>query len=144
MGKRWKKRQFEFESTSLSATHNIHLVNTSQRSPDSTVIQLSLGFTLSVPISYHLLSHKMDRNTSDNIRPSFGIQAATFRPSYQSPSIIPFKLDEGYSEDTRSQTENEAAQMTEALLAVPEQIMALSEEDRAGSAQPFRATRFND
>lgn len=85
----------------------------------------------------------MDRNTSDNIRPSFGIQASTFRPSYQSPSI-PFKLDEGYSEDTRSQTENEAAQMTEALLAVPEQIMALGEEDRAGSAQPFRVTRFND
>jgi hypothetical protein len=73
----------------------------------------------------------MDRNTPDSVRPSFGIQPTTFRPSFHSSSM-PYKLDEGYSEDTRSQTENEAAQMTEALLAVPEQIMALSEEDRAG------------
>jgi hypothetical protein len=46
---------------------------------------------------------------------------------------MPFKLDEGYSEDTRSQTENEAAQMSGEFLAIPEQIMALNEEDRAGS-----------
>ena len=67
----------------------------------------------------------MERPVSDSMNPPYALQAAALRPSF-------YKLDEGYSEETRSQAENEAS-MTEALLAVPEQIMALTETDRAGS-----------
>ena len=75
----------------------------------------------------------MDRNTSESLHQPLDFQHKPFRPSYVA-STMPFKLDEGYSDETGSQAEAEAAQLTEARLAVPASIMALSEADRSGTS----------
>lgn len=55
------------------------------------------------------------------------MRAGHFPPGF---SAAPFKLDEGYSDDTRSQTDNDAP-LTDAV-PLPDWILACSESDRAG------------
>ncbi|KAJ5756223.1 hypothetical protein N7533_005766 [Penicillium manginii] len=62
-------------------------------------------------------------------RPELRLQATTF-PGYSAPSLSPsFKLDEGYSDDTRSQSDKEL--MPENVMMLPEWVLSQSETDRA-------------
>ncbi|KAJ5388265.1 hypothetical protein N7509_010806 [Penicillium cosmopolitanum] len=62
-------------------------------------------------------------------RPALQLQATTF-PGYSAPSLSPsFKLDEGYSDDTRSQSDKEL--MPENVMMLPEWVLTQSETDRA-------------
>ena len=64
------------------------------------------------------------------LRPSLRLQAATF-PSYSVPSFPPsFKLDEGYSDETRSQPDKEP--VPDNVMILPDWMLAQSEADRAG------------
>ena len=85
--------------------------------------------------------------------PNFHSNTRTFRDMMQPTQLPPsFRIDEGYSEDTRSQTGSETAgdanmrsdQMVNAptpgqLLGLPDWIMALSEADRSGQSLLHRA-----
>ncbi|KAK5797817.1 hypothetical protein VI817_004108 [Penicillium citrinum] len=63
-------------------------------------------------------------------RPNLRLQATTF-PRYPASSLSPsFKLDEGYSDDTRSQPDKEL--MSENVMMLPDWMLAQSESDRAG------------
>lgn len=84
----------------------------------------------------------MERNTPDNVNPPFQLQGTAFQSSFPSPMRSPmpsaFKLDEGYSEETRSQAEMEAFQSTRELLEHQDWIMGHSEADRAGTSHTAR------
>jgi F-box and WD-40 domain protein 1/11 len=57
-----------------------------------------------------------------------------YRNDFSSSSMgASFKLDEGYSDETRSQTENEAVPPSDDILTLPGWILAHSEADRAGT-----------
>lgn len=63
-------------------------------------------------------------------RPALQLQATTF-PGYSAPSLSPsFKLDEGYSDDTRSQSDKEP--IPENVMMLPGWMLSLGETDRAG------------
>lgn len=63
-----------------------------------------------------------------------GVRPGNYRPDFPTPSVAgSFKLDEGYSDETRSQAENEAAQMPEEALKLPGWVLAHNEADRAGA-----------
>lgn len=63
-------------------------------------------------------------------RPNLRLQATTF-PGYPASSLSPsFKLDEGYSDDTRSQPDKEL--MPENVMMLPDWVLSQSESDRAG------------
>ncbi|OQE24637.1 hypothetical protein PENSTE_c007G08598 [Penicillium steckii] len=62
-------------------------------------------------------------------RPNLRLQATTF-PGYPASSLSPsFKLDEGYSDDTRSQPDKEL--MPENVMMLPDWVLSQSESDRA-------------
>lgn len=74
----------------------------------------------------------MEEDTgSDSIsRPALQLQATTFS-GYTAPSLSPaFKLDEGYSDDTRSQSDKDL--VADNVMSLPEWVLAQSEADRAG------------
>ncbi|KKZ60812.1 hypothetical protein EMCG_04498 [[Emmonsia] crescens] len=59
-------------------------------------------------------------------------QAGKYRGEFAPPSVLAsFKLDEGYSDETRSQAENEVAQAPVEGLSLPSWIFTHSEADRA-------------
>jgi F-box and WD-40 domain protein 1/11 len=58
--------------------------------------------------------------------------AGNYRSDFTSSMGASFKLDEGYSDETRSQTENEAVPPSDDILSLPGWILAHSEADRAG------------
>lgn len=63
-----------------------------------------------------------------------GLQSANYRPDFPPSSVATsFKLDEGYSDETRSQAENEVAQMSDEALKLPGWILAHGETERAGA-----------
>lgn len=63
-----------------------------------------------------------------------GPQTGNYRPEFPPSSVAgSFKLDEGYSDETRSQAENEVAQMPEEALKLPGWILAHGEAERAGA-----------
>jgi F-box and WD-40 domain protein 1/11 len=65
-------------------------------------------------------------------RPALQLQATTFA-GYTTPSLSPaFKLDEGYSDDTRSQPDKDLA--SDNVMSLPEWVLAQSETDRAGES----------
>lgn len=74
-------------------------------------------------------------STSDYpLRPSLRLQATTF-PGYSMPSLSPsFKLDEGYSDETRSQPDKES--VPENVIMLPDWVFAQGEAHRAGKSCP--------
>ncbi|ODH25903.1 hypothetical protein ACO22_04967 [Paracoccidioides brasiliensis] len=59
-------------------------------------------------------------------------QVAKYRGEFAPTSVLAsFKLDEGYSDETRSQAENEVVQSSDEGLVLPSWMLALSETDRA-------------
>ena len=63
-----------------------------------------------------------------------GLQSGNYRPDFPPSSVAgSFKLDEGYSDETRSQAENEVAQMPDDALKLPGWILAHEESERAGA-----------
>lgn len=69
---------------------------------------------------------------SDSVPPRSGsplvrLQAGKFKNGFGTP---PFKLDEGYSDETKSQGEIDGS---EEMLALPEWLLAHNEADRAGT-----------
>lgn len=63
-------------------------------------------------------------------RPALRLQATTLS-GYSAPSLSPsFKLDEGYSDDTRSQSEKEL--VPENAMMLPDWVLSQNETDRAG------------
>lgn len=62
--------------------------------------------------------------------PTLRLQATSF-PTYAAPTFSPSsKVDEGYSDDTRSQSEKEP--MMDSTVILPDWMLAQSEPDRAG------------
>jgi F-box and WD-40 domain protein 1/11 len=74
-------------------------------------------------------------------RPNLRLQATSFT-GFAAPSLSPsFKLDEGYSDDTRSQSDKDI--VSDNAMMLPEWILAQSEADRAGkSPSPRPALHF--
>lgn len=65
-------------------------------------------------------------------------QAGKYRGEFAPPSALAsFKLDEGYSDETRSQAENEVIQTSDEGVGLPSWILAHNETDRAGNILPF-------
>jgi F-box and WD-40 domain protein 1/11 len=65
-------------------------------------------------------------------RPNLRLQATSFT-GFAAPSLSPsFKLDEGYSDDTRSQSDKDI--VSDNAMMLPEWILAQSEADRAGKS----------
>jgi len=99
--------------------------------------------------------HKDIEMASDNDKfpSSFTGQPQTYRASFQPPQMqTPFKLDEGYSEETRSQTGSDVAMEPEYMTGVPtslnstsfvglpDWIMTLGEHQRSGAYYSGRRT----
>lgn len=73
---------------------------------------------------------EQDAKSDSLSRPALRLQAAAFS-GYTAPSLSPaFKLDEGYSDDTRSQSDKDL--VPDNVMSLPEWILAQSEADRAG------------
>lgn len=71
--------------------------------------------------------------------PHLLMQAANYRSDFTSPPLAAsFKLDEGYSDETRSQAENEANPSSEDVMTLPAWVLAHSEADRAGKVPTQR------
>lgn len=67
-------------------------------------------------------------------RPTLRLQASNF-PGFTAPSLSPSsKLDEGYSDDTRSQSDKDL--VLDNVMMLPEWVLAQSETDRAGKVPP--------
>lgn len=63
-------------------------------------------------------------------RPNLRLQATSF-PGFAVPTLSPsFKLDEGYSDETRSQSDKDI--VSDNAMMLPEWVLAQSESDRAG------------
>ncbi len=91
------------------------------------------------------VSDSVMASTVDPFSASYTGQSQTYRASFQTHQMLtPFKLDEGYSEETRSQTGSDAAVEPEfgagathnqgpaQLTGLPDWIMALPEQHRSG------------
>ncbi|KAJ5089568.1 hypothetical protein N7532_008252 [Penicillium argentinense] len=64
-------------------------------------------------------------------RPMLRLQATSFS-GYSAPSLSPsFKLDEGYSDDTRSQPDKET--VSDDAMVLPDWVLSQNEADRAGT-----------
>ncbi|KAJ9215249.1 hypothetical protein DTO166G4_3134 [Paecilomyces variotii] len=69
------------------------------------------------------------------------LQAANYRSDFTAPPLAAsFKLDEGYSDETRSQAENEANPSSEDVMTLPGWVLAHSEADRAELAYSLLRT----
>jgi len=65
-------------------------------------------------------------------RPNLRLQATSF-PGFAAPSLSPsFKLDEGYSDETRSQSDKDI--VLDNVMMLPEWVLSQSETDRAGKS----------
>jgi F-box and WD-40 domain protein 1/11 len=61
------------------------------------------------------------------------LRAGNYRSGFAAPPLAAsFKLDEGYSDDTRSLPDNEASLSSADAMSLPEWILAHSEAERAG------------
>ena len=64
------------------------------------------------------------------VSPTLQLQTTTV-PEFSAPSLSPsFKLDEGYSDDTRSQADKDLG--SDNVMALPNWVLAQSEAGRAG------------
>lgn len=71
-----------------------------------------------------------DQGEQSPTRPNLQLQASAI-PPYSTSSLSPsFKVDEGYSDDTRSQSEKDS--INENVMMLPEWVLAQSEASRAG------------
>lgn len=63
------------------------------------------------------------------------VQEGKLRGDLASSSVVTpsFKVDEGYSDETKSQLENEVTQSTEESSALPGWMLSSNETDRAGT-----------
>ncbi|OJD13996.1 hypothetical protein AJ78_05609 [Emergomyces pasteurianus Ep9510] len=69
------------------------------------------------------------------------LQVEKYREDFAPPSgLASFRVDEGYSDETRSQTENEVVQASDEGLSLPNWILAHSESDRAELAYSLLRT----
>ena len=69
-------------------------------------------------------------------RPNLRLQATSFT-GFAAPSLSPsFKLDEGYSDETRSQSDKDI--VSDNAMMLPEWVLAQSEVDRAGKSPSLR------
>ncbi|KAK2785284.1 hypothetical protein FQN51_003830 [Onygenales sp. PD_10] len=69
------------------------------------------------------------------------LQNGKYRGDFAPPPVVaPFKLDEGYSDETRSQAENDVIQVPDDALSLPGWILAHSEADRAEFAYSLLRT----
>lgn len=61
--------------------------------------------------------------------------AANYSPDLTASSLpAPYRLDEGYSDETRSQVDKELADLpSDDVMPLPDWLLANSEEDRAGA-----------
>jgi F-box and WD-40 domain protein 1/11 len=78
----------------------------------------------------------MDRDSapSTSFPPLLRLRTRDHRPEFASPSLsASFKLDEGYSDETRSQAENDVKISSGEIMSLPEWILAHSELERAGA-----------
>lgn len=66
------------------------------------------------------------------------LQATTnYRSDFASPSLAAsFKLDEGYSDETRSQPDHDAKPSPGEAMTLPDWVLAHSEAERAGKSTP--------
>lgn len=64
------------------------------------------------------------------LQPALRLQTSSF-PAYTTPTLSPsFKVDEGYSDDTRSQPDKEV--VPDNVMMLPDWAMAQNEANRAG------------
>lgn len=90
-------------------------------------------------------------SSSDRFPSTFTGQSQAYRPPFQPPQMqTAFKLDEGYSEETRSQTGSDVAMEPEymaavprsqdptSLIGLPDWIMTLGEHQRSGTYRSGR------
>lgn len=71
-----------------------------------------------------------EQATDAPAHPTIHLQNTSF-PGYPTQSLSPsFKVDEGYSDETRSQADKESA--TDNVMMLPDWVLAQSESDRAG------------
>lgn len=98
------------------------------RSIDSSAIR---ALTLSQPPPIRIVASMEGEPIPDSpSRPNLRLQATGF-PGFAVPSLLPsFKLDEGYSDETRSQSEKDI--VSDNVIMLPEWVLAQSEVDRAG------------
>lgn len=78
-----------------------------------------------------MTSHRIDRDDDemdDDDESSYLIKG-----TFASTAVMPFRLDEGYSEETRSQAETQAAQLSAETLPHLDWVSALGEKARAGT-----------
>lgn len=69
------------------------------------------------------------------LSPSLQLQTTTV-PAFPAPSLSPsFKLDEGYSDDTRSQADKDLG--SDNVMTLPNWVLAQSEAGRAGKIASF-------
>ena len=67
----------------------------------------------------------------DLIPPTLRLQTNAVSPEFPAPSLSPsFKLDEGYSDETRSQAEKDLG--SDNVMTLPNWVLAQSEAGRAG------------
>jgi F-box and WD-40 domain protein 1/11 len=77
----------------------------------------------------------MDRDSTSEagIPPLLRMRAGNYRSGFAAPSLAAsFKLDEGYSDETRSQPDNEASITQADTMSLPDWILTHCEADRAG------------
>jgi F-box and WD-40 domain protein 1/11 len=70
-----------------------------------------------------------------NPRPFRRHAAANYPSDFTAPSLsTPYRLDEGYSDETRSQSDKDLVNVqSDYVMPLPDWLLANSEEDRAGS-----------
>lgn len=71
-----------------------------------------------------------EQATDASSHPTIHLQTTGF-PGYSAQSLSPsFKVDEGYSDETRSQADKEP--VADNVMMLPDWVLAQSESDRAG------------
>ncbi|KAL1965065.1 hypothetical protein VTN77DRAFT_6125 [Rasamsonia byssochlamydoides] len=82
-----------------------------------------------------------DSVSEAGIPPLLRMRAANYRSGFAAPPLAAsFKLDEGYSDETRSQPDNEASLKSADAMSLPEWILAYSEAERAELAYSILRT----
>ncbi|KAL1997843.1 hypothetical protein VTN02DRAFT_625 [Thermoascus thermophilus] len=82
-----------------------------------------------------------DSAAEAGLPPLLRLQATDYRSDFASPSLAAsFKLDEGYSDETRSQPDNDANPSSSDAMTLPNWVLAHSEADRAEIAYSLLRT----
>jgi hypothetical protein len=78
----------------------------------------------------------MDRDSTSEagMPPSLRVRAGSYRSGFAAPSLAAsFRLDEGYSDETRSQPDNEGSLILTDAMPLPDWLLTHSEADRSGT-----------